>query len=388
MEIFLTVGAALISALFLGEAAERLGEPGLLGEILAGVILGPHLLGLLDVGGEFSALAAMGAVLLLFDAGYEEVELGPLVNAVGPALLIALLGMAIPFTCGLATGLYFGYPLLQSLFLALALSITAIAVTARVLIDIGRLGTPYGARLIGAAVVDDVLGLLGFSVLLVVAEGGSSTGGGIAGSVAGALLFFAAALLFYRVVGGMSRMLFGSVQRGADFLGIMGVLFVFSYLAEVVGLDAMVGAFAAGLIVGSEERLEELEVREGITGIAYGVFIPLFFVYVGARLDFASVSGMDPLILTVVAVGIAGKLLGGYLGNRLAGGDHGESLVVGVGMVPRTGVELAIVGTALGAGIIDERLFSAVLALVVVSVLVTPSLLHRAVGALQPAPSA
>lgn len=380
MEPFLVIGITLLLAFVLGEVAEALGEPPLLGQILAGILLGPHLVDLIHPGGEFATLAAIGAALLLFDAGYEDVELDRLLEYRFSATAIALMGMTVPFSAGFLLGIAFGYGTMPSVFLGLALSVTSIAITVGTLVNMDRMNTPYGVRILAAAVLDDILGLLGFSFLLLAVSGGVGTPVEIGLRLLKVAAFFVAAFLFHRyLLRRVSNRLQCTTQRGGMFLGIMALLFVFGYGAEYAGLDVTIGAFVAGLIIGEDRRLGGLEVREGVTGVAYGVFIPLFFASVGARIDLGVLTDPTPLLAFVVVVGVAAKILGGYLGSYLSGRDRAESLVVGIGMVPRTGIELVIVTAALSAGVIDQNIFSAVLGLVVVSVLITPSLLKRAV---------
>jgi Kef-type K+ transport system membrane component KefB len=374
-DILLSVGVTLLVALVLGEGIERFGEPALLGEIGAGVLLGPFILDLVHYEGTFAVLSTVGAMLLFFDIGYEHLDIGELL-AVGPAAVsIALFGMVVPGVAGVALGTAFGYGTVGSAFLALALSVTSIAITARTLLHLDALDTPIGHRVVGAAVVDDVVGLAGFALLLVAVQGGGPAGGLV--TVGQAVAFFALAALAHHVgVGRFSAALAHSEQRSADVLAILGVTFLAGFGAEVVGLDVTVGALVAGLLVGEDERFSRLEVREGVAGLAYGAFIPLFFAGVGARLDLAVLGALDPFVVAVVTVGLVTKFVGGLLGDLVAGGSSGEAVVVGVGMLPKMGVELAIIGTALAEGFITERVFSALVVLVLVSVLVTPSLLQ------------
>lgn len=377
-DILLVVGLTLLLALVLGEIVERVGQPGLLGEIAAGVLLGPHALGLLDTEGPFALFATVGAVLLFFDVGYEEIDLGELVGAGGPATVIAVVGMVLPAVVGVGVGLTFDYDLGASLFLGLLLAVTSIAVTVRTLMHLDRMDTTFGVRIVGAAVIDDVVGLLGLSVLLLLLRGDSLVAiGGTLGQIG---LFFGGAILFAWVVDHISGHLTRSVQRGADFLAIMGIVFVFAYVAEAVGLATSIGALIAGLIVGSETRFDSIAVRESVVGVSYGLFIPLFFASIGASLDLGLVVQLDTFILVVVIGGIVTKVLGGYLGNRLVGGGHAESVTVGAGLAPKSEVGLAIVGIGLTQGIVDRRILSAYLVLMLVSILVTPPLLEWASG--------
>ncbi|NGM70358.1 cation:proton antiporter [Natronolimnobius sp. AArcel1] len=379
IQIFFAVGIALTAALFLGELVGRAGEPVILGEILAGVALGAYALEIVDPEGSFALLAAIGSMLLLFDAGYEEIDVQQLERGGLPVLIIALFGVGLPAVGGLATGLIFGYPMITSLILAITLGVTSIGVTARTLLDLDQLDTEYGLHVVGAAVTAEILGLVVFSLLMATQQTGASTGQ-IVRILGLVVAFFVGAFLVqWLLIDRISRLLAGSRQTGADMIGIMGLLFLFGYAAAAVGLDVIVGGLVAGLIVSSERRFRETEIREGIVGIAYGVFIPLFFVNVGAQMDPTVLLQFDQLVIAVVAVGVVVKVGGSYLGARLAGHPHEEALIVGVGMLPRAGVELVVATTALAAGLIDERLFSAVLALVLVSVLATPLLLKRAI---------
>ncbi|XVH33714.1 cation:proton antiporter (plasmid) [Haloferacaceae archaeon DSL9] len=380
VHVFLSVGVALLAALALGEVVERAGEPVILGELTAGIVLGAHALGVVDPNGSFALLAAIGSMLLLFDAGYEEIDVTDLERGGRPVLTIAAFGVGFPALAGLATGSVFGYAMTASIVLAIALGVTSIGVTARTLLDLDRLDTRYGLHVVGAAVVAEILGLVVFSVVLTTQQAGASTTRFV--SILGlVVVFFVGSVVVQRtLIGRFSRFLSRSKQTGGDLLGIMGLLFLFGYAADAVGLDAIIGGLVAGLIVGSESRFRELQVREGITGIAYGVFVPLFFVNVGAQMDPTVIFAFDPLLVTVVCVGVAVKVGGSYVGARAAGHPVDEARVIGIGMLPRAGVELVVSTGALAAGIIDERLFGAILALVFVSVMLTPIALNRAIG--------
>ncbi|AGN02875.1 sodium/hydrogen exchanger [Salinarchaeum sp. Harcht-Bsk1] len=377
-DVLLVVGATLAVALVFGEVLERLGEPALVGEIVAGLVLGPSVVGLIDYDGTFAVFATIGAMLLFFDVGYEHLDLTELL-AVGPAAIsIGLCGMVVPAATGVALGLAFGYGAVETAFLALALSVTSIAVTARTLVDLERLESRIGHRIVGAAVVDDVLGLLAFALLLTTVSGeGFQAAVTTLGKV---IVFFAAvAVARFGIVAWLSSLLARSRQIGVDVLALLSAVFLGSYGAEAAGLDVTIGALVVGLLVGENERFSRLEVREGIVGIGYGVFIPIFFAGVGARIDLRVLSTLDAFLIAVVTLGVVSKFVGGLVGNAIAGGDVGESVAIGVGMVPKAGVGLAIVGTALTEGYVTRQLFSAFVLLVLVSVLVTPSLLQIAI---------
>ncbi|WP_161605584.1 cation:proton antiporter [Natrialba chahannaoensis] len=376
--VFLSVGVALIAALVLGEVVDRAGEPVILGEILAGIALGTYMLGVIDPDGAFALLASIGAMLLLFDAGYEEIDLGKLEQSGASVVVVALLGVGVPAVAGFATGVVFGYDPTASAVLAIAFGVTSIGVSARMLFDVDRLHTQYALHIVGVAALAEVVGLTAFS-LLVTQQAGASLFQYVR-ILALVAAFFAGVFVVYRLlIGRFARMLGGSNQPNSELIGIMGLLFLFGYAADAVGLDAILGGLVAGLIVGTDRRFRRAQIREGIVGIAYGVFIPLFFVSVGARLDPSALLQFDPFVATVVTAGVGAKVGGGYLGGRLVGHDHADALIVGIGLLPRAGAELIVATSALAAGIIDQRLFVAVLALVLVSVLTAPLLLTRAI---------
>lgn len=314
-------------------------------------------------------------MLLFFDIGYEHLDLTELLSVGSAAVSIALFGMIIPAGTGLALGLAFDYSVTESAFLALALSVTSIAVTARTLLDLHQLDSRVGHRVVGAAVVDDIVGLVAFALLLLAVSGGGTIEAVTTlGQVIG---FFALAVIArFAVIQQLSSLLARSRQIEADILALFGVVFLVSFSAEAVGLDVTLGALMIGLLVGEDERLSRLEVREGIAGIAYGMFIPLFFAGVGAQIDLRVLTTLDTFVIAVVTFGLAAKFVGGFIGNLIAGGDVHESAAIGVGMTPKAGVELAIISAALAEGLISIRLFSAIAALVLVSVLISPSLLQ------------
>ncbi|MFC6764768.1 cation:proton antiporter [Natrinema soli] len=256
-----------------------------MGEILVGVVLGAHVLGIVDPSGTFALLAAIGSMLLLFDAGYEEIDLGELERDGVPVAIIALCGAGLPVMIGVATGVAFGYSLAASGILAIAMGVTSIGITARVFLDLDCLDTRYGLHVVGAAVSAEVIGLMTFALLLTTQQAEAS-GGQYVRIIGLIALFFLGVIVVKRfLIKRVARVLARFQQPSANLLGIMELLFLFGYAADAVGLDVIVGGLIAGLLVGSERRFRDVEIREGIVGIAYGVFIPLFFVNVGAQMD-------------------------------------------------------------------------------------------------------
>lgn len=376
VDFLLIVGITLFLSLTLGEGVRRTGQPGFLGELIAGIILGPSLLGLVDPDGFIEIFATIGAMLLFFDIGYEQIDLEDLLSAGRPVITIAAFGFALPFCGGLAIGLLFSYPISSSVFFGVALSLTSTSITARTLMSFDSLDTIPGQWLLGAAVTDDITGLLVLSLLpaLFITEGLQS-GAILIGRVA---LFALCVGIFYRlVVDRLSVALKSATGDEADFLAVMTAVFLFGYGAEFAGLSATIGALAAGLIVATNRRFKTQPLQESVAGVAYGVFIPLYFASIGAALDFGALSALGPFVLIVIVVGLVSKWVAGYIGARVAGGTSTTASTVAIGLLPRSESGVVVIAAGMAQGIIDRRLFLAYLSLLIVSILISPSLLKR-----------
>jgi Na+:H+ antiporter len=380
-----------------GLLAERLGQPAVLGELGGGIALGA--LGLTGVHWTASiaqdpvleALAELGVVLLLFEVGLST-RLADLVKVGASAFLVACIGVVVPMALGFGVGAWLlpGASPLAHLFLGAALSATSVGITARVLRDMGRIASSEGQIILGAAVIDDVLGLLVLAVLVGLA-GGAAGGGTVTtlvavtakavGFVVGALVLgrWAAPRLFR-----LAALLAG---QGVLFTLALIVCFGLSWAAHAAGLAPIVGAFAAGLILegvpfaalaGEEYRLED-----HLTPLA-AVLVPLFFVRMGLSVDLRSMAtGSAGLALALAVAAIVGKQACA-LAVVTPGADR---LAVGLGMIPRgeVGLIFASIGRTLvsdGRPLLGDGEFAAIVAMVLFTTLVTPPLLRWRLGQL------
>ncbi|WP_254546226.1 cation:proton antiporter [Halomarina pelagica] len=380
LEIFLVIGVSLLLSLVLSEVVERLGEPGFLGEILAGVVLGPSVLALIGnvrPTNPFILISTIGGLLLFFDVGYQQIDLDRLLAALRPVLIVGLSGVIVPFLVGFGLGSGFGFGFESSLYLGLVLSVTSVSVVVRTLLSLDRLDTQYGRWILGASVVDDVVGLLGISILPLFFVGGGTEA--TVSALGLAVLFFVGTAVFYRFfVDEISALLARSRVGQADFIAILGLLFLFGYASDAVNLSYFIGALAIGLILSTNARFEGKDVQSNVYGIAYGVFIPLYFVAIGARMNLGSLR-LNAFVLAFAVFGLLSNFVAGYVGNLLAGGRRENSLIVGFALLPRSESGIAIVALGVAQGIVGDRIFVAYLVVFVVSVLLTPSLLKRAV---------
>jgi Kef-type K+ transport system membrane component KefB len=372
--LFLAFASALIGAKLFGELAERVGQPAVLGELLAGVVLGPSVLGLVPLSDAVLVLAEIGVVLLLFEVGLET-NLEDLMRVGAPALAVALAGMLLPFAGGYAVTAALGHSALTATFVGAALTATSIGITARVLSELKVLATREGQIILGAAVVDDVLGLIVLAIVSKVAGGGHLEAAAVAGSAALALGFLVAAIALGIPLGRLLIRVVGNARaRGA--LGALAVAFalLIAWTAKVAESAPIVGAFAAGLALARTSRRHDIE--EALKPVV-DIFAPVFFIYVGAEVN---VKLLNPLVagnrpalllgLLLTAVGFLGKFAAGYC----AWGKVRRSFI-GAGMVPRGEVGLIFASVGLSSGALSESVFVAVLVAVFLTTFVAPPLL-------------
>ena len=368
----LLLGLVLVwlTAKLAGEGMERIGQTAVLGELLAGVVIGPGVLGLVRESEVLHALAELGVLVLLFEVGLES-DLHDLLRAGLQATLVAVVGVMVPFAVGYGVMYALGHPQLLAVFVGATFTATSVGITARVLADLGRLQDAAAKVVLGAAVVDDILGL----IILAVVTGVAQTGGVSAGSVA---MLSAKAGVFLVVAIVVGIRLAPTLVRWIGRLKARGTLIVYSVvfavalaaLADLIGLATIIGAFAAGLVLATTERREHIEER--LKPVA-DLLVPVFFVTVGMKVQPAMVSPFSDdaqfglaLLLTLVAV--ASKLAAG----RAVYQRGVRRWPVGVGMVPRGEVGLIFAGAGLSAGVIADDLYSALVVVVMLTTFVAP----------------
>lgn len=358
-----------LTAKLAGEAMERLGQTSVLGELLAGVIIGPGVLGLVQESEILHALAELGVIILLFEIGLES-DLGELLRAGLQSTVVALVGIACPFALGYALASWWGMAPLPAVFIGATLTATSVGITARVLSDLGRLTEPASRVVLGAAVLDDILGLVILAVVTGLAQTGAFSILAVAGILGKALAFLVLGVALGIRYAPTLLALVGKMRaRGA--LIVAAVLFcvLLAALSERMGLAAIIGAFAAGLILAKTEPRAHIE--EQLRPVA-DLFVPVFFVTVGMK--------VDPSVLNPFgqgALGFAAILTAAAVLSKLAAGlavyQKGvRRWPVGVGMVPRGEVGLIFAGLGLVNHIIDEGFYAALVAMVMVSTFIAP----------------
>lgn len=353
------------------EVFKRIGQPPIVGEILAGALVGPAVLGWYDVSAETTLFAEIGVVLLLFQVGVET-RLHDLVRVGPTALAVGALGVVLPFGGGVAVGWVLSAPIEVAIFLAAALTATSVGITSGVLRDLGALNSTPGRVILGAAVIDDVLAML----ILAFASGlvaGSLSLVGIGWLVGVAIAFIAVVLVGgTRILRRRRSILTDPVFAETPFLPGMIIMLGLAALAAQIGLAAIIGAFLAGMVVGESSERHALEVE--VAPIA-AFFTPFFFGYIGAQVDLESFGNLAALALIggVTLLAIATKFVGAFLGALSLG--SARATLVGWGMVPRGEVGIVVAGLGLQVGAIDDSLYSVVVAMAILTTLIVPPLL-------------
>jgi Kef-type K+ transport system membrane component KefB len=369
--LLVVLAIVFVATRLLGEVAQWIGQPAVLGELIAGILLGGSVLGILDpTDPVIAAMSEVGVIVLLFAIGLHT-DLRALAKVGSSALAVGLVGVALPFAGGYWAATALGVAPLAALVCAAGLTATSIGISARVLSDLGELTSPEGRIVLGAAVLDDVVGLIILTVVGTIVAGGDVSVGGIARITLIAVGFLVAALLLGRL---LAPPLFRAVERikTAGALGIIAVAFAFALAALAVqaGSALIIGAFAAGLVLHRTEQREEIE--HAATTFGY-FFVPIFFASVGAAVDLRALATPSALLVggALIVVGIVGKVVAGFAPFWF----KGRKLLVGVAMVPRGEVGLIFAQLGLASGVIRGPLFGALMLMVLVTTFVTPPLL-------------
>lgn len=380
----------LVAAKLGGLFAEKFKQPGVSGELIAGIMIGPFVAGLISQqlfgvsyyinpdapAGQFmSVLADIGIITLMFLAGLS-IDVGELKKSGKSAALVAITGVVVAFVLGFGAATIFGWSPLEAAFAGGILVATSVGITVRTLMDVHRLHTRVGMTILGAAVIDDVLGIIILSVLSGLAYGGLSLLGLSENIFLMALFFILVIVIGFkvgpRIVTYVSRFRVEEITLSVA----LAMVFLIAALAEMVRVAAITGAFLAGLVISKAPVAGSL--RAKVSTIGYGFLIPLFFVEMGVRTNLQALSGVGILALIFLGIAMFDKIVGCGLGALLGGFGAKDSVRVGVGMMPRAEVALVMAAIGVKAGVVGEALLSMTVMVVLVTSLVTPVLVKIA----------
>jgi len=378
-QILLELSILVISAKFLGVLAKKIGAPQVVGEIVAGLILGPSVLNLKIFDAKFiSYMSEIGVILLMFSAGIGT-NLKSLMKSGFKATIIALIGVLVPLIMGTIMALFFwGFDgwgtrkFYQAMFIGTILTATSVGITVATLQELKKINTDVGQAIVSAAIIDDVIGIVVLTVVL-----GVSTGtGGYLEVCLKTLGFFAFALIAgyitYRVFKWYDRR--HPHTHRISIYGL-GVAFLFAYIAErFFGIADITGAYVAGVVLCNLSDADYIGQKVDVN--SYMLFGPVFFASIGLK---TSIQGMDLNLLwfslAFVLVGLIGKIIGCGGISLCLGFNKKESLQIGVGMMTRGEVALIVAQKGLAVGMVDSKYFTSVILLIIVSSMITPVLL-------------
>jgi Kef-type K+ transport system membrane component KefB len=368
-KVLLALFIMLAAAKLMAEVFERLKQPAVVGEILAGVIVGPSILGWVVPSDLISILAEIGVIFLLFTVGLET-KPRTIFQVGRRAMLVAVLGVILPFIAGYLVAILWDGSFVEAMFIGAALVATSVGITARVLGSMGLLDLETSRVILGAAVIDDILGLIILSLVSAVSQGSVSVAGLVKTAIAAVLFTLFVALVGSKIMTGLAPAI-ERLKLAKPFfnLGILLCLGL-SFAAIYVGVAAIIGAFLAGMALA--EATEENRKMHSLTTGVMEFLVPFFLVNIGMQLNLAVFKDVSVVVLAVIVtlVAVVTKFVGCALGAW--GMSRREMAQIGAGMVPRGEVGIVVAQIGLGMAVISEQFFAAVLFMAVATTLIAP----------------
>lgn len=357
-----------------GHYSSRLNLPPVIGQLLMGIIFGPAVLNVILSSNLITTFSEIGILILMFIGGLES-DLSLLKKYLTPSLLVAILGMVIPFVSVYITGIILGINVLDSVFLGVVFTATSVSISVEILKNKHYLNAPEGATILGAAVVDDILSIFVLSLLI------SINGGKLVGNTRPLGITIILQILFFITIYVFSRWIVPTLMKiGSKWLlpvseTIMALIICFfaSYIADKVGLSGAIGAFFSGLSIGQTKYRQTI--IHNITPIGYGLFIPIFFISVGLSMSLKGISTNLMLFIVLTLVSIFSKWGGASLGASLTHFKLNSSFLIGAGMISRGEMALIIAQMGFNAKLLSNDVYSVTIAAIVVTTIIAPFIL-------------
>lgn len=366
----------LFATLIGGQFSARLKLPAVVGELLAGIIIGPAVFNLVQPSEIIKVFSDIGVIFLMFLAGLD-CDIKTLEKLLRPSVLVAALGMIVPIITTYTTGIFFNFSQVESLFLGLTFSATSVSISVAVLQEMGRLKGKEGMTILGAAVADDLLSILLLSIvngLTGVSEHGSSMGKNyIVSLLIQAAFLILLGLLSVYVIPRLISLSQRLTLPVPETLVAMIIVLLSSWGAEKVGLSNVIGAFFAGLALNHTSAQKTL--KKNFTVISYSSFIPVFFVSIGLDMSIKGILHDFILFIVLVIGGVFSKLVGAGLGAKIAGFSNSSSLLVGNGMVSRGEMALVVAQIGLTNHLLAPAVYSTVIGAIIMTTVISPFLL-------------
>ncbi len=364
------IAIIIILAKLFSSLSARFKQPAVLGMLLVGMLIGPTGFDLIKTNIVLKVFSEIGVIILLFEAGLEtEMEL--MKKAGKGSLLSAIFGVVIPFAFGFFISRLFHFSTKESLVVGVVLTATSVSVTVMTLMDMKKFRTVEGNTIMGAAIIDDVIGILLLTVVF-----------SLFGSQNNSILKIFLSIVLYLIIALVFAYFFLKlIMRKARFsqddemeLSIgLSLAFLYSWGAKIVGMATITGSYFSGLFIGMTKSKNK--VLDGIKDLGQSLFVPIFFINIGLETNLREVGFNLWFAILFILAAVLGKILGGGIGARLSGFSLKRSLIIGTGLVPRGEVALVVANMALAEKIIGVDIFGVIVLMVVASALITPFLL-------------
>ena len=389
----------LVLARFLGEIFERMGQPSMIGEIIAGVILGPSLFNIIHRTEEIKVISELGIFLLVILAGLE-INLEDIIKSIkGKNIIISIMAFFLPIFSGFGVGYFFGEDLISTVFIGLCVAITALPVSIRILMDLGKINSKIGQKIISVAILDDVLALTILGIILNLKEKTNKlplTEVSLL-TITETTIFSLVKLIVFIFILGISYAFIQKIAKRENYIedkldklvlilkakeSLFALFFVFVLLfatvTENLGFHFIIGSFFAAMLI-SENLVGKKHIdnfHKTTNSLAMGFLAPIFFAGIGLEFNFGSIENYG-LLFSILLVSLSSKIIGGYFGGRLAGLTHKTSITMGIGLNARGIMELVIANIAYKNNLINTEVFSILVIMGIFTTLSTPFMLKR-----------
>lgn len=372
MLLIMQIAIILFAAKIAGDISVRLGQPSVLGKLLIGIFLGPTFFGLVTDTEVLKELSEIGVILLMFIAGLET-DIDEFKKSSKASTAVGVLGIIFPFVFGYISGWLMDMSITESLFLGLIFSATSVSISVQALKEIGKLRSREGAVILGAAVIDDLLVMLGLAIMSGLT--GEQVNVGFVLLKMG-LFFILAIVVGWKLVPWILKRF--APLKVTESVVSAGLIIVFSYafVAEISGVAAIIGAYIAGIAISVTDYKKE--VSNKIATIGYSIFIPVFFTSIGIQADFSGLVNSFWIVLLISFIAIISKLIGASIGARITSFHWKNSLAIGTAMISRGEVALILAALGMKTGMVSEDLFAVIVAVVLVTTIISPPLMKLA----------
>jgi len=375
VELFFHLAIIVFVVKVAGHFSVKLGQPAVLGKLIAGIIIGPALLNVVEYSSIIAAFSQIGVLMLMFLAGLET-DLKELNRNLKPSIAVAVGGIVAPLLGGYFLGLAFGLSSSHSLFLGTLLAATSVSISVQTFRELGQMQHKTSVTILGAAIVDDILVVITLAIMMATLV---STDISVTEIILKKVIYFAVIFFYcWKVVPLISRLLAQLKVTEPVMSTAIIHCFLFAAFSESLGVAGIIGAFAAGIALAQTEFKHEAEKK--LEPIAYTIFVPVFFASIGLQIQLTGIMENIWFIIAFSLLAIVTKLFGCAIAAKMTGFSTNHSLIVGAGMVSRGEVALIIASIGLTSGLLSIQYFTATVIIILITTMVTPPLLKFLFG--------